>query len=416
MAIAAAGRSIRHSHADARDDGARLVTTSARLTTPDSGDSQGLCSWPPTRNSGPGAKPAPISGEDGSRNQPASPAHGVTAPRRGEGCSTVQHSGNALDVHARHTAGAGATCAEASDGTGKDAGLQRAGAAAPAAAAALPCQESHNCNGGSVVDILGPNSEAVRMRLSKSVLRVSRSLVLNVRELCRLGGIERVGMLTLTTPDVCSYWTREGWREAQRRFNSFRAGVLPRLLGPKPIWVCVAEPQRRGAIHWHILCVCPGDIRTGFDFRAAARKDYSSAGSLLRSMWEVLREACPKYGLGRHELMPIRKDGDALAEYVGKYIGKSIEREYVEGVCDGLRRPRGARRVRYSQGWRVASTRFGWVESGRPWRKALAYASRDMGLKDFADWSKRFGPRWAFHLGDAILETYAARTAPVPEF
>ena len=57
----------------------------------------------------------------------------------------------------------------------------------------------------------------------------------------------------------------------------------------------VVEPQghRGNAVHYHLLVVCPDDIRTGFDFEAIQRRDYRSASSTLRGMWSTLRDVLP---------------------------------------------------------------------------------------------------------------------------
>ena len=90
------------------------------------------------------------------------------------------------------------------------------------------------------------------------------------------------------------------------------------------------------------------DIRTGFDFSAVERQDYSSANRLLREEWSFWRKTAPAYRFGRTELMPIRSSEEAIGRYIGKYIGKHMEaREDAD---------KGARLVRYSRGARVAST------------------------------------------------------------
>ena len=260
----------------------------------------------------------------------------------------------------------------------------------------LPCQESHNCNQVGI--------ETFRVRGSD--LRVSHALIVNVRAFCDVVGVNRVGFLTLTTPDVCSYWDRDGWAEGQRRFHSFMSGAY-RDIFKGGRYVVVLEPQRRGAVHWHMLVECPGDIRTGVDFDQFMAGDYSSASPLLRGLWAQLRERLEAYGLGRHELYPVRSERDAIAEYVWKYIGKSINREKAEGLLEGKSRPSRCRRVRYSRGsWRSASANFAWAESGRQWRRAVGYVSAQLGFTSTDDWRAKFGDRWCYGLGAMILGIY----------
>ncbi len=291
-----------------------------------------------------------------------------------------------------------ASASESQDGETSQTPLDsREGASAPAQAGAppLPRLKDHKWDRATA-----PNDN----QISGSEKRTVFALVANVAWLVENLGLERVGFLTLTTADTLNYWTREGWREALSRFANFRRRAVPTIFGSAARWVCVAEPQRRGAIHWHLVIECPGDIRTGVDFAAFKREDYSSAPKVLRSLWSQLRDFCPRYDLGRHELMPIRETGKTLANYVGKYITKSVQREWVEGKFEGLRRPPKTRRVRYSQGWRVATTRIAWVNGGgRIWRQGLARLAKELNIKEMSGFKILFGSRWAYFLGESIM-------------
>src|ERR1035437_2702795 len=246
-------------------------------------------------------------------------------------------------------------------------------------------------------------------KLSSSENKTALVLRENVGKMVELCGLERVGFLTLTTPDNCSYWTREGWDEGQRRFHSFMSHSYPDIFGQSSKRVIVLEPQDRGAIHWHMLIECPCDIRTGVnfaEFNEKPRGNYRSAPAGLKELWKLLRESCKIYGLVRHELLPICSTKKAVSEYVGKYIGKTIEMEARVGL-GGVRRPFKVRRVRYFQGtWRSANTRFAWVGAGRTWRAAVALTAAQLGIKDMAGFSMRFGSKWAHQLGGAIMENY----------
>ena len=68
----------------------------------------------------------------------------------------------------------------------------------------------------------------------------------------------------------------------------------------------------------------PYDIRTGVDFTQFALGRYSSAPPYLRAVWRELRIKCKAYGFGRHELLPIKSNADAMAQYIGKYISKHL--------------------------------------------------------------------------------------------
>lgn len=200
-------------------------------------------------------------------------------------------------------------------------------------------------------------------------------------------GLERVGFLTLTFRDHVL-----DIKEAQKRFNSLRAGVLAVRYAD---FVTVVERQKSGRIHFHLLVAMSEDIRTGFDFEAIERHDYRSANLNLRGEWAFWRSTAGLYGFGRTELMPVRSSVDGIAKYVGKYIAKHIDQRRDDD--------KGARLVRYSVGARRCGTRFAWTGArSKEWRKKLgAFATRHQ------CWSlemmrERFGPKWAYRLAEYI--------------
>ena len=91
--------------------------------------------------------------------------------------------------------------------------------------------------------------------------------------------------------------------------------------------------KRRGAWHLHVLVLLPYDIRTGVDF----------APPYLRAVWRELRIKCKAYGFGRHELLPIKSNADAMAQYIGKYISKHLGSRKDED--------KGKRLIASSSGW-----------------------------------------------------------------
>lgn len=218
-------------------------------------------------------------------------------------------------------------------------------------------------------------------------------------------GIERIAFVTLTTGQNHSYWTKEGWGAARSKFRSWscnRTG-LASVFGPSCDWVRVIEPQRRGAIHWHMLIDCGVDIRTGVDFEAFARGDYRTAGPVLRRMWASLRKSCKAYGFGRSSIEPIKSDKwEAAARYVGKYISKGIGREVQEFQCEGVLRPDHARRIGYSAGWKLANTNFAWVDGGEIWRRGVGIFAEIMDCRDMNDLRWKVGKSWAYRNGSLI--------------
>lgn len=217
--------------------------------------------------------------------------------------------------------------------------------------------------------------------LSTSQRKAAYALSENIAHLVRLHGVGRIGFLTLTFPDNC-----KDWREAQRRFNSLCSNYLRDHFGD---WVVCVEPQKRGAIHYHLVVVVGEDIRSGIDFEALAKRDYRSASPYLRSIWRDLRKQLPQYGFGRSELLPVKSTGDGIARYVGKYLDKGCSYR-----GDAFK---GARMVRYSQGWRAVSPRFSWTSEGaRNWRKLVGDLVFLVGGEDLSALSNRFGKSWAW--------------------
>lgn len=243
------------------------------------------------------------------------------------------------------------------------------GAAAPAP---LPCQDTSNSN---------------ELRNSHS-RKVAYALKENVAAMVSQHGLEQIGFLTLTFSDKV-----QNIREAQRRFNSLRTGVLSKRY---PEWIAVVERQKSGRVHFHLLVVCAGDIRTGFDFEAVAKGDYRSASKILRVEWAFWRKTAPRYKFGRTELLPIKSTPGAISTYVAKYIGKHLDAR--------LDADKGAKLVRYSRFASRVGTRFSWNSPGSwVWRHkcallaTLTKVGRDMnGAK--SKWRSWFGKRWVYKI------------------
>ena len=263
---------------------------------------------------------------------------------------------------------------------------------------ALPCLNSNISNeptsaAGQDEGEAGAARPLVRLstqhRKSAFVLRES------VQQLADKHGIEFLGFLTLTFRQhiTCP-------KEAQRRLNSLLTAVIkPRYKD----YVGVMERQKSGRIHYHLLIVCNHDFRTGFDFEAIARHDYSSASKELRKEWAYWRATAPKYGFGRTELLPVKSSVEAIAKYVGKYISKHMEVRKNED--------KGVRLVRYSKGARAGTTRFQFQSEGSiEWRRKVKLFAGIVQahhphrqITQLSDLSQVLGKRWAYHHRDYIL-------------
>ena len=263
--------------------------------------------------------------------------------------------------------------------SGDSAGVERREAPPTSA---LPCLYSNNCTNDKVdtTNVLTGGHKRMALVVSLEILALARHY-----------GIERLGFFTLTFRDHVT-----DLREAQRRFRSLRAHVITkryeRAIG---VW----ERHRSGRIHFHLVVVVKDDIRSGADLPAFERKDYRSANMALRAEWSFWRSTCPKYGFGRHELLPVKSTAEGIARYVGKYISKHVTQR--------LKEDKGARVVRfigYKPGDRTASCRFSW-NSGNAWlwrQKLGAYAKR-VGASDMTALKRVYGPRWAYYLKEEIL-------------
>ena len=247
------------------------------------------------------------------------------------------------------------------------------GAASAEGAAALPCQDTIISNERI------PNSQS---------RKVAYALKENVAAMIEKHGVERIGFLTLTFADKV-----QNIREAQRRFNSLRTGVL----APKYVdWIGVMQRHASGVVHFHLLVVCPSDIRTGLDFEALKKKDYRSANDALRAQWAFWRKTAPRYSFGRTELLPLRSTGVAVAKYVSRYIGKHLN--------DRRPEDKGAKLVRYSRGANKFSSRFTWNSAGSyVWRQKCALLAvltkAGQGMQEVkARWREWYGSRWVYKL------------------
>ncbi len=249
-----------------------------------------------------------------------------------------------------------------------------AGATAPAPA--LPCLYKNNC------------TEV--MELSPYRKRQAESLASNIRAMVQRHGLERIGFLTLTFPEHVT-----DIRDAQRRWHSFRTHVIRRRYGEA---VKVFERCKNGRIHYHLVMVLSQDIRSGFNFEEVKRGNYRSVSPFLRREWAYLRETLPRYGFGRHELLPVRSNGDGVARYVAKYLTKS--------KVHPLYADRGIRRVEYIQGARWNTAQFSWIGPHNwVYRKKLAVWASARGMGAYDRLGAVCGPRWFWRHKEEIMAT-----------
>jgi hypothetical protein len=184
-------------------------------------------------------------------------------------------------------------------------------------------------------------------------------------------------------------------------------------------FIRVLEPQRQGRPHYHLLVAVPWDVRPdafdweAFDqcqeerrqnghtprFRELRARYKASAAPELVALWSLLRKVLPRYGLGRAELLPLRKGKEAISEYVGKYLEAGLQ----------LRKHswKGCRRVEFDRraktGWIACSRVFAWHSPGAiAWRRRVGEIGHALGVTELAGIRLKLGRRWAYSLRENI--------------
>jgi len=282
------------------------------------------------------------------------------------------------DQFPRSDSGGVPLCEEGSAPAWRDPGNQGAEPALP-----LPCLYSNN-------RVLEPGKEDGKGEVGQWNLltgankKTAHALVVEIQALAARFGLERLGFLTLTFADNV-----QTFKEAWRRFHNLSCNVLSSRYAR---CIRIAERQKSGRWHFHLLVVLGVDIQTGADFYAFDTGDYRTAAASLRSEWAFWRKTAKAYGFGRTELLPVRSSAEGIARYVGKYVSKHIgQRE---------ERDKGVRVVGYvgfKPGDRKACSRFSWATvGGWEWRCKLAEFARRAGAETMGDLTRIFGPKWAF--------------------
>lgn len=214
-------------------------------------------------------------------------------------------------------------------------------------------------------------------------------------------------------------------KEYARRWNN--------LLRHESAWISayvrVLEPQKNGRPHFHNLVAVNFDTKPDqFNWEAFTlaqeaykRKDWptfkanralyvASAVPELRELWSWSRKAMEAHGLGRCEILPIRKQG-AMSHYIGKYLDKGMR--YKVDDWKGVRRFETDRRT--SHQWKRCGSKFSWVSPGATqWRARVGQLAHAIGCDPFSgditQLKRKLGPRWAYQLRGAIT------TADQPEW
>jgi len=218
----------------------------------------------------------------------------------------------------------------------------------------------------------------------------------------------------------CLFFTitdQEGLHPSQfaRRWNSYLAGNGKWIRS----FIRVLEPQAKGRPHYHLLVAVDWDTRPdifdweAFDacqfernlngytsrFRELRARYKNSAAPELAALWSLQRKVLPRYGLGRAELLPLRKGEEAISEYIGKYLegGLNIRRHSWKG-CRRIEFDRRAKDL-----WLCCSRVFSWNSPGaKQWRKRVGDIAEALGVLEIEGITRRLGSRWAYHFREAI--------------
>lgn len=236
-----------------------------------------------------------------------------------------------------------------------------------------------------------------------AVAKKAETLFLCLSDVIARNGLERVAFHTLTFAKNVT--CRE---KAQKHFHSYATHFLA---GRVKEWICNVERQGRGAIHFHLIIAFDYDVRRGFDFEkciaanrakkrgnltqhaALMREVYPTANRNLRNWWTAVRENAPKYGFGRCETLPILSNSEAVARYVGSYVGTELAGRQL--------RDKGLRTIRYAVERRAATIRWAWAGGpAQEWRRGCHILSVLLDIGD--DFTPILGNRWAYNWREEI--------------
>lgn len=113
-------------------------------------------------------------------------------------------------------------------------------------------------------------------------------------------------------------------------------------------------------------------------FRELRSRYKASTAPELVTLWQLHRKVMPRYGLGRFELLPIRKCKEAISEYIGKYLEA--------GLIIRKHSWKGCRRVEFDRRnkilWLACTRIFAWHSPGAiTWRAHVGELARALGVR-----------------------------------
>jgi hypothetical protein len=185
------------------------------------------------------------------------------------------------------------------------------------------------------------------------------------------------------------------------------------------VLVKVIEPQKRGAIHYHLIVRTFKPIRGNIDWdiyeqmgKASCTKEKRRLGkelaktaeSHLVELWGWLRKKCKSTGFGRSELMPLKKP-----HHIKNYIGKYLEKDLQDNSLKKGGKNQGMRMITYGRkASKVASKKFSWNSGkGALYRLRLKYWAQARGIKNEEEMEEIYGPRWSYKIYQQVMEDHA---------
>lgn len=256
--------------------------------------------------------------------------------------------------------------------------------------------------------LLNKNNKKNKYKPNNRQAKTFKVLDMNAKHWMKIYGKEHIGILTLTFKENLTCM-----KEAQRRWNSFSRQFNKH--GKFELLVKVAEPQKRGAVHYHCLVRTHGKIRGSINWdiyekmgeanttaekRKLGRELGKSATNHLSDLWSWLRKTTKSTGFGRTELMPLKKP-DHIKNYIGKYLEKDMQENALKK--DG--KNRNMRMITYGKNApKVANQQFSWVNGKSSiFRRKLKSFCEARGITSTEELSEIYGKSWSFHLYKEIM-------------
>ena len=153
---------------------------------------------------------------------------------------------------------------------------------------------------------------------SSSLYRSLFKMMFSVDCLFLKYGINHVPVATLTFPTPVF-----SAREASERLNVF----LTRFRRRWEHYLWVRERSANRKIHYHLLFPVPIDVYEGVDLELIARlpkqareRKRAAINPPTLALWDEFELCASEVGFGRCEVMPVYKNGQAMARYLGKNV------------------------------------------------------------------------------------------------